>query len=191
MSLVSHESYARYVNELVCLDMANSQLFVDRLSRAWDNDDAIFPLDQRLPLAARELILNVVKPTIMATIDGDTRVDGLPVEPGDAVVVATSGTSGVAKAAVLTMSAVEASARATTERLNVSLRDTWLACLPPSHVGGLSVITRSLIMGTSLIPVPSFSPVSYEEAAKSGATLVSLVSTALQRIDPSLFRTIV
>ena len=191
MSLVSHESYARYVNELVCLDMANSQLFVDRLSRAWDNDDAIFPLDQRLPLAARELILNVVKPTIMATIDGDTRVDGLPVEPGDAVVVATSGTSGVAKAAVLTMSAVEASARATTERLNVSLRDTWLACLPPSHVGGLSVITRSLIMGTSLIPVPSFSPDSYEEAAKSGATLVSLVSTALQRIDPSLFRTIV
>lgn len=191
MSLVSHESYARCVNELVCLDMANSQLFVDRLSRAWDNDDAIFPLDQRLPLAARERILNVVKPTIMATIDGDTRVDGIPVEPGDAVVVATSGTSGVAKAAVLTMSAVEASARATTERLNVSLRDTWLACLPPSHVGGLSVITRSLIMGTSLIPVPSFSPDSYEEAAKSGATLVSLVSTALQRIDPSLFRTIV
>jgi len=171
--------------------MANSQLFVDRLSRAWDNDDAIFPLDQRLPLAARQLILNVVKPTIMATIDGDTRVDGIPVESGDAVVVATSGTSGVAKAAVLTMSAVEASARATTERLNVSLRDTWLACLPPSHVGGLSVITRSLIMGTSLIPVPSFSPDSYEEAAKSGATLVSLVSTALQRIDPSLFRTIV
>ena len=191
MSLVSHESYARCVNELVCLDMANSQLFVDRLSRAWDNDDAVFPLDQRLPLAARQLILNVVKPTIMATIDGDTRVDGVPVEPGDAVVVATSGTSGVAKAAVLTMSAVEASARATTERLNVSLRDTWLACLPPSHVGGLSVITRSLIMGTSLIPVPSFSPDSYEEAAKSGATLVSLVSTALQRIDPSLFRTIV
>jgi O-succinylbenzoic acid--CoA ligase len=46
-------------------------------------------------------------------------------------------------------------------------------------------------MGTSLIPVPSFSPDSYEQAAKDGATLVSLVSTALQRIDPTLFRTIV
>ena len=171
--------------------MANSQLFVDRLSRAWDNDDAVFPLDQRLPLPARQHILNVVQPTIMATKDGDVRVDGLPVEPGDAIVVATSGTSGSPKAAVLTMSAVEASARATTERLNVSLRDTWLACLPSSHVGGLSVITRSLIMGTSLIAVPSFSPESYEEASKSGATLVSLVSTALQRIDPTLFRAIV
>jgi hypothetical protein len=46
-------------------------------------------------------------------------------------------------------------------------------------------------MGTSLITTPSFSPESYEEAAKSGATLVSLVSTALQRIDPTLFRAIV
>lgn len=171
--------------------MANSQLFVDRLSRAWDNDDAVFPLDQRLPQQAREHILNIVKPTIMATSEGDTRIDGEPVEPGDAVVVATSGTSGKPKAAVLTMSAVEASARATTERLNVSLRDTWLACLPPSHVGGLSVITRSLIMGTSLMTLPNFSPDSCAEAAENGATLVSLVSTALQRIDPSLFRTIV
>ena len=191
MSLVSHESYARCVNELVCLDMANSQMFVDRLSRAWDNDDAVFPLDQRLPLPARQQILNIVKPTIMATNDGDVRVDGMPVEPGDAVVVATSGTSGTPKAAVLTMSAVEASARATTEQLNVSLRDTWLACLPPSHVGGLSVITRSLIMGTSLIAAPSFSPETFIEAAQNGATLVSLVSTALQRIDPALYRMIV
>jgi O-succinylbenzoic acid--CoA ligase len=191
MSLVSHESYARCVNELVCLDMANSQMFVDRLSRAWDNDDAVFPLDQRLPLPARQQILNIVQPTIMATNDGDVHVDGMPVEPGDAVVVATSGTSGTPKAAVLTMSAVEASARATTERLNVSLRDTWLACLPPSHVGGLSVITRSLIMGTSLIAAPSFSPETFTEAAQNGATLVSLVSTALQRVDPALYRTIV
>jgi O-succinylbenzoic acid--CoA ligase len=171
--------------------MANSQLFVDRLSRAWDNDDAVFPLDQRLPTPARQQILDLVKPTIIANAEGDTRVDGQPVENGDAVVVATSGTSGVPKAAVLTMSAVEASARATTERLNVTLRDTWLACLPPSHVGGLSVITRSLIMGTSLITEPNFSPESIMQAARNGATLVSLVSTALQRIDPALFRAIV
>ena len=171
--------------------MANSQLFVDRLSRAWDDDDAVFPLDQRLPLPARQQILDLVRPTIIATAEGDTRIDGEPVEPGDAVVVATSGTSGLPKAAVLTMAAVEASARATTERLNVTLRDTWLACLPPSHVGGLSVITRSLIMGTSLIAAPSFSAETFTEAAQNGATLVSLVSTALQRIDPALYRTIV
>lgn len=188
---MSHEPYARDVNELVCLDMASGQQFVDRLSQAWDNDDAVFPLDQRLPTAAREQILALVQPTIMATSDGDLTASGQPVENGDAVVVATSGTSGIPKAAVLTMSAVEASARATTQRLNVTLRDRWLACLPPSHVGGLSVITRSLIMGTSLTAAPQFSVDIYNEAADDGATLVSLVSTALQRIDASRYRAIV
>jgi O-succinylbenzoic acid--CoA ligase len=46
-------------------------------------------------------------------------------------------------------------------------------------------------MGTSLIAMPGFSPESVTEAARNGATLVSLVSTALQRIDPTLFRAIV
>jgi O-succinylbenzoic acid--CoA ligase len=46
-------------------------------------------------------------------------------------------------------------------------------------------------MGTSLIAVPNFSPETCVEAAQNGATLVSLVSTALQRIDPTLFRAII
>ena len=170
--------------------MPSGQLLIDRLSQAWDNDDAVFPLDQRLPAPARKQILNIVQPTIMATLAGDERVPGRPVETGDAVVVATSGTTGTQKAAVLTMSAVEASAKATSVALNVSLRDQWLACLPASHVGGLSVITRSLIMGTSLVAVPSFTAETYEAAARDGATLVSLVTTAFQRIDPSLYRKI-
>ena len=187
---MSHEPYAVGVNELVCLDMPSGQLLIDRLSRAWDSDDAVFPLDQRLPAPARKQILDIVQPTIMATLAGDERVLGRPVETGDAVVVATSGTTGTQKAAVLTMSAVEASAKATSVALNVSLRDQWLACLPTSHVGGLSVVTRSLIMGTSLVAVPSFTAEAYEAAARDGATLVSLVTTALQRIDPSLYRKI-
>jgi O-succinylbenzoic acid--CoA ligase len=170
--------------------MPSGQLLIDRLSRAWDNDDAVFPLDQRLPAPARKQILDIVQPTIMATLAGDERVPGRHVETGDAVVVATSGTTGTQKAAVLTMSAVEASAKATSVALNVSLRDQWLACLPASHVGGLSVITRSLVMGTSLIAVPSFTTEAYEAAAREGATLVSLVTTAFQRIDPSLYRKI-
>lgn len=188
---MSHEPYAVDVNELVCLDMPNGQALVDRLSRAWDNDDAVFALDQRLPAPARQQILDIVQPTIMATLGGDETVSGRLVDAGDAVVVATSGTTGTQKAAVLTMAAVEASARATSARLKVSLKDQWLACLPPSHVGGLSVITRSLIMGTSLVAVPSFTKEAYEDAATNGATLVSLVATALQRVDASLYRTIV
>lgn len=171
--------------------MPNGAAFVDRIKKAWDEGDAIFPLDQRLPYPAKKELIGFISPTIVSTIAGDEHVVGRPVDSGDAVVVATSGTTGRPKGVILTMNAVEASARATSERLEVSSDDCWFACLPPAHVGGLSVITRSLIMNTSLIAVPTFSVEAYNDAAASGATLVSLVSTALQRVDSMRFRTIV
>ena len=164
---------------------------VDRIRRAWDDGDAIFPLDQRLPAPARAMVLEAVQPTKVITLDEEIHITGRPVEPGDAVVVATSGTTGQPKAVVLTLDAVIASARATSQRLKVSSTDKWLACLPPSHVGGLSVILRSIVTDTPVIAVPAFSVESYDTAADDGATLVSLVSTALQRVDSSRFRTIV
>ena len=171
--------------------MPNGPEFVNRVARAWDNGDAIFPIDQRLPHAAKQTILDSVSPTIIATLHDDVSVAGRKVESGDAVVIATSGTTGSPKAAVLTMDAVTASARATSRRLGVTHDDCWLACLPTSHVGGLSVITRSLIMGTRLIATPAFSEDAYEQAASEGATLVSLVATALLRVNPSRYRIIV
>lgn len=188
---MSHDPYAERVNELVCLDMPNGPNLVDRIKRAWDEGDAVFPLDQRLPHSAKKELLDSVGPTIVSTINGDESVDGRRVETGDAVIVATSGTTGKPKAAILTMSAVEASARATSGRLAVTEDDCWLACLPPAHVGGLSVIMRSIILNTEVIAIPAFSVEAYNDSAAKGATLVSLVSTALQRVDPSRYRTIV
>ena len=179
------------MNELICLDMPCGPQMVERIRRAWDDGDAIFPLDQRLPAPARALVMEVVQPTKVATINEEIHITGRPVESGDAVVVATSGTTGQPKAVVLTLDAVIASARATSQRLEVSSTDKWLACLPPSHVGGLSVILRSIVTDTPVIAVPAFSVESYDAAAREGATLVSLVSTALQRVDSSKYRTIV
>ena len=135
--------------------------------------------------------MEAVKPTRIATVDNEIKTPGTFVEAGDAVVVATSGTTGTPKAVVLTLDAVIASAHATSQRLGVTSSDKWLACLPPSHVGGLSVILRSIVTDTPLIAVPAFSVEEYDEAARDGATLVSLVSTALQRVDSTKFRTIV
>ena len=68
---------------------------------------------------------------------------GEAVAPGDAVVVATSGSSGAPKGVVLTHDAIAASAEATSVRLGTTGDDHWLACLPLSHVGGLSVVAMA------------------------------------------------
>lgn len=165
--------------------------FVDRIRRAWDDGDAVFPLDGRLPRAAAATVLAAVRPTVIATNSGDARVDGDPVESGDSVVVATSGSTGEPKAVVLTHDAIRASASAVHERLGVTSADGWFACLPPAHIGGLSVVLRGLVTGVPLRTAPGFDPDAFAEAARSGSTLVSLVATALQRVDPALYRIIV
>ncbi|MGH9274631.1 MAG: class I adenylate-forming enzyme family protein [Acidimicrobiales bacterium] len=164
-------------NRLVVLE-ATGPAFVDGLRRAWDDRDAVLPLDPRLPAPARDAVLAAA------------RVDE-PVEPGDAIVVASSGTTGVPKAVVLTHEAVTASALATSHALGVDpTSDRWLACLPLAHVGGLSVVTRALLTGTPLTVHAGFEVPAVEQAAAEGCTLTSLVPTALGRIDPSIFRAI-
>ncbi|MGI9645761.1 MAG: class I adenylate-forming enzyme family protein [Ilumatobacteraceae bacterium] len=160
---------------LVPIDRPGGPGFADDLQAIWAAGDAAFPVDQRLPPAAKRQIQEKMWV-------GDT------VEPGDALVVATSGTSGTPKGVVLTHDAVAASAEATSRRLGVASDDHWLACLPLSHVGGLSVVTRALHAGTGLTIQPGFDPTAVESA---GATLVSLVGAALPRIDHGIFRTIV
>jgi len=114
------------------------------------------------------------------------------VEPGDALVVATSGSTGDPRGVVLSHHAVEASARATSRRLAVDpAADTWLACLPLAHVGGLSVITRALYTGTGLVVLPGFEARAVEDLGRRRAvTRVALVATALARVDPGLFTTV-
>ena len=180
---------ARDMPKLTALNLPGSPDFVHALQSVWERGDAVFPLDRRLPMAAQRSMLQGFGVATVISEDGETALnDGEPVEPGDALVIATSGSSGPPKAAVLTHAAVEASARATSERLQVTDNDHWLACLPLAHVGGLSVITRSLITGTTLTVIDGFDT---DVVSASEATLVSLVTTALQRIDPSLFRAIV
>lgn len=164
-------------NRVVILE-ADDAGFVGALELAWDAGDAVFPLDPRLPAPARAAALATVRPDD-------------PVEPGDALIVATSGTTGEPKAVVLTHEAVTASALATSQRLGVDPdADRWLACLPLSHVGGLSVVTRALRTGTPVTVHPTFDAAAVERAAADGCSLTSLVPTALERIDASVFRAI-
>ncbi len=176
---------------LVAIDLPGGQSFVDALRREWDAGNAVLPIDRRLPPPARRALLESLAPDRLLDADGMHPLPGHGVEPGDALVMATSGATGTPKGVVLTHAAVRASAIATSTRLGITPDDTWLACLPLAHVGGLAVITRALQLDIPVIVHDGFDADRVQAAARDGATAVALVATALQRIDPQLFRVIV
>jgi o-succinylbenzoate---CoA ligase len=182
------------VRSLVALALPGGVPFVTELRRAWDAGDAVLPVDTRLPPSAANRLLDALRPAVVVDGDGErrNRRGGMPVEAGDCLVVATSGTTGEPKGVVLTHDAVASSAAATTARLGVDLgSDRWLACLPVAHIGGLAVITRALLTGTRLSVLPRFDAPEVARAARvDGATLVALVPTALARVDAGLFRAV-
>ncbi|WP_438354148.1 AMP-binding protein [Microbacterium sp. CJ88] len=75
---------------------------------------------------------------------GTTRDAPREVPPGTAVVVTTSGSTGVPKSVVLSRSALTASALATAERIGSG---AWLLALPAAYVAGLQVLVRSIVSG--------------------------------------------
>ena len=169
--------------ELVAIDLPGGPEFVEALQAAWDAGHAVAPLDQRLGGPARERSLQVLRPARVVTRDGtEHREDAAPVDDGDALVVATSASTGEPKGVVLTHKAVAASAKATSARLGADpATHRWLACLPLSHIGGLSVVTRSLLTGTPLTVLDGFDATEVSAAAGPNV-LVSLVPTALARV---------
>src|ERR1017187_8648002 len=97
--------------ELVALDLPAGDAFVLALRAAWDVGHAVLPLDPRLPRPAMQRLVDGLRPSRVVDATGDHhRSDGLPTEPGDALVVPTSGTTGEPKGVVLTHESVRASA---------------------------------------------------------------------------------
>lgn len=95
----------------------------------------------------------------------------------------TSGTSGQPRAIGLSCDAFVAAAAASAARLGSQAGDRWLCCLPLGHVGGLSILVRSLIARGTVVLVPKFGADSVTEAIdRHGVTLASLVPTMLSRL---------
>jgi len=100
-----------------------------------------------------------------------------------ALILFTSGATGFAKAACLSFGALEASARASAQRLQSRASDCWLACLPLFHVSGLSILLRSALDGSAVVLHEGFDAAQVRRALFAEAiTHVSLVPTALARL---------
>jgi O-succinylbenzoic acid--CoA ligase len=171
------------VPRLLAIAVPPGPAFVRELTEAWAGGDAVLPVDPRLPLAAVGALVDALRPAVLIDETGQHQLlpDPLPTEEGDALVVATSGTTGDPKGVVLTHDAVRASAEATSRRLAVDpAHDAWLSLLPVAHIGGLSVVTRALVTGTPLL----------FDADDPATTLVSVVPTQANRLDLTRFRVV-
>ncbi len=156
-----------------------------------------------VPTPADPSVAEVLLPVLAAALDGNgpallpLPTDGQGFAPhGEyvadevAVVLATSGSSGVPKGVLLSRRALTWAADALHERLGGS--GTWLLVLPAWHIGGLQVLTRSIQAGTTPLAMDLSAPFTAQtftrataeirERAAGGRTYASIVPTQLARI---------
>lgn len=99
------------------------------------------------------------------------------------VLIYTSGTTGRPKGAMLTYGNQWWSAVGSALQLGVLPGDQWLVPMPLFHVGGLAVLMRSVINGTTAVIHDQFRPEDVHRAIdEEGVQLLSVVPTMLQRM---------
>jgi o-succinylbenzoate---CoA ligase len=140
---------------------------------------AAVPVDLRLGVSERQHV------TAGADLVVDSALRGPAADPADhdldrpAIVVHTSGTSGSPKRIELTYGNWLWSALGAHVAMGLRPDERWLCALPLSHVGGLSILLRSVIYATTAIVHERFDA---ERALAEDHTVISVVPTTLARL---------
>lgn len=183
---------------LVGIALAPGAEFAVALHAAWALGAVAVPIDPRLSDDERAHLARPCRAVVAAPLPSS----GPPVAIGwthdldaPAAVIHTSGSTARPKAVELTFGNWLWSALGSAVALGLDPDERWLCPLPLSHVGGLSVLVRSAIYGTTARVLERWRT----EAALAEletATLVSLVPTTLARLldagwrEPPRLRTV-
>ncbi|HMP74976.1 MAG TPA: o-succinylbenzoate--CoA ligase [Kiritimatiellia bacterium] len=191
----------------VALFLENSWQTIAILYGCWRAGAVACPLNTRLPREAvldqlRQLAAGFLVARLSQPLQGDLatlrilRPDDLLVyrDPegeeaqgwpltltAPAVILFTSGTSGAPKAAELTVSNLYYSARGANVNMRLASRDCWLFALPLYHVGGLGILLRCALAG-STVALPETGESIEQAQERYGVTHLSLVPTQLYRL---------
>jgi O-succinylbenzoic acid--CoA ligase len=140
---------------------------------------AIADPDTPLPAGTRRIPL--------AALMGEPAAAPLPPSPADPravqLYIATSGTGGRPRAVMLSGANLAAAAIASRARLPLAPGDTWLACLPLHHIGGLSIPLRGLEAAATVLLHAGFDARAvWEDLNAHPVTHLSLVPAMLARL---------
>jgi o-succinylbenzoate---CoA ligase len=157
------------------------------------------PLHQRLTGPERDALLAVLPVSCMVEVGEGSALELRPrpfAESAHATALlsaapqlaalATSGSTGAPRVALLSRQAFVAAAQASAAHLGWHEYDRWLLCLPLAHVGGLSVVTRCLLgRKTVVLPAAGASAASSSERLASAIEvgLPTLISMVPAQID--------
>jgi O-succinylbenzoic acid--CoA ligase len=135
---------------------------------------AAMPIDARLSARERSAQVGEAGVVIDSPVRGGSSSPAHVPELCDgALIVHTSGTTGSPRPVALTYGNVLANALGCFAALGHDRAERWLCPLPLSHVGGLMVLLRSAIAGTTAV---------LDVAGREDVTIASLVPTQLARL---------
>ena len=156
------------------------------LCSAWSRGERVLLVSPNHSAFARQQLLSVARATnMLQTIAHDhaaqkINLDACP--PTASVIIETSGSSGAPRLIELGIDALVVSAQIGARAIAFGAGDLWHASLPATHIGGLMIHVRSLVLGGG---------VRYGVAPKcwsdlNGVTHISLVAAQLARLldDP-------
>lgn len=173
--------------------------FAVALHSCWLAGASVVPVDVRLSGAERAaicegaaLVIDEPLPAVEPGLGKHDRPDRPARHDLDAVaaVIHTSGTTSQPKRVELTFGNLLWSAQGSAVALGADPGERWLCTLPVCHVGGLSILVRSVIFATTAVVHERFDTQRALHALmEQEITLVSVVATTLGRLlDAGLAR---
>lgn len=171
----------------VALQLPPSLPFLAALHATLMLGAAVVPIDLRLgpdeqAARTRAAKLTVTEP-LHRTNEPDARLATRLDPQAPATIVHTSGTTAEPKQVTLTIGNWTWNALGSALALGLDPHDRWLCTLPLSHVGGLAILIRSVVYGTTVVLHQRFeTEAALTAIERDQVTLISLVPTTLERL---------
>mgnify|MGYP000353502002 CR=1 FL=1 len=188
VDIKSKECQYQRPNAPIAIFAENSISTLINFFAIWKAGGVVVPLNPKLSSSQKEKLLEQIRPwRVIPSKENQISVyeksDFLTDEVD--ILIATSGSTGFPKLVALSIANFIWSAHGSSENIAVDPTDTWLISLPLFHVGGMSIIFRTMLAGANAMISPKILDGDFIDQHR--ITHFSFVATQLSRQINSKF----